>query len=256
MMYICLILLSFALFATCGCTFNYFHNIVYGENSDVVFTVKDLPYNRTFDYWVANYFKWFLSLPNIENGSNDTLSHPRDHYSPEKCSWNQNKIGPVWMLADGKDQNDLSQAEIRDCEVPAGKALLVQIVGSNCSTVEGYTNDKQLMDCAVWILPSAYFSASLDGKEIMNTNKDPSDRDRFYVKPFLTNLTYAPNNYYGYSPGVYRGTEAGYFIFMKPLLVGNHVLKFEESVISCLDVPCNDKRISNVQYNIAVKNTK
>ena len=69
--------------------------------------------------------------------------------SPEKCSLNQNN-GPVWFLADGKDTDDNSQPEIRECTVPKGKALLVQIVGSGCGMNEGYKNDQELLDCAVW----------------------------------------------------------------------------------------------------------
>jgi hypothetical protein len=44
-----------------------------------------------------------LSLPN--NEENENLTHPRDNYSPEKCSWNQDKTAPVWMLPDGKGIN-------------------------------------------------------------------------------------------------------------------------------------------------------
>jgi len=222
------------------------------KSNELVFSVTDNPYNHKFDYWVDKWINWFLSLPNVEG--NEKLTHPRDNYSPEKCALNQNDSSPVWMLPDGRDSNDLSDVEIRDCIVPSGKALLVQIVGSNCSEEEGLKNDKEILECAVWVLPQAQFSATVDGQEVMNTVKDPSDRNKFYVEPFFTNITYAKSNYYGASEGMYRGADAGIFLFIKPLPIGSHIIKFQESVINTLDSTGNDKRISNVQYNILVEN--
>jgi hypothetical protein len=230
----------------------YDQNVANAEINDKVFSAKDMPYNHTMNYWVQKWFDWFLSLPNVEG--NVSLAHPRDNYSPEKCSWNQDYSEPVWMLSDGRDRNDLSKMEIRDCKVPAGKSLLVQIVGSNCSMEEGLKNEQELMQCAVWVLPKAQFSATIDGNEVMNTNKDPNDRNKFYVQPFFTNVTYSKNNYYGASEGTYKGAEAGYFLFVKALPVGNHEIKFQESAINTLDSTGNDKRISSVQYNVIVQN--
>jgi len=250
MNYVCIPLLIFIIYSTGSYLNGHIQNMAYGGAVDSIFSVKDNPYNQTFANWTGKWFNWFLALPNIEG--NKSLSHPRDHYSPEKCSWNQDKNGPVWMLADGPDINDLSQTDIRDCKVPAGKALLVQIVGSNCSPVEGYKTDQDLLNCAAWILDKAAISASIDGKDVIDTNKDPNDKSMIYVKPFILNLTYGKNNYYGDPEGTQRGMGAGYFLFLKPLPVGRHTITFAESVINPSD--SNDRRISHVQYNIAVEN--
>jgi len=252
MKYFWLVLLII-IFFTCSGLNAYTQDAVHADRDEIVFSVNDMPYNHTFSYWVDKWFNWFLSLPNVEG--NKSLTHPRDNYSPEKCSWNQEYNDPVWMLSDGRDSNDLSHVEIRDCKVPAGKALLVQIVGSNCSTEEGLETDEQLMKCAVWVLPQAQFSATIDGKEVMNTNKVPNDRVKFYAQPFLANVSYGKSNYYGASEGTYRGMKAGYFLFVKPLPIGDHTIKFQESAINTLDSTGNDKRISNVQYNIVIENT-
>jgi hypothetical protein len=213
-----------------------------------------MPFNHTFRYWVAKWFDWFLTLPNIHTTNNESLAHPRYNYSPEKCSWNQDKSSPVWMLPDGPGRNDLSVIEIRDCVIPVGKAILVQIVGSNCSPNEGYKTDQELLGCAAWILNEAIFSASVDGIEVMNTNKNPNDRDKYYVQPFITNITYGKNNYYDDPEGIVRGAEAGYFLFVKPLPSGSHIIKYQESVINTLDSTGNDKRINGLEYHITVKN--
>jgi len=224
-------------------------NTAYGSKQDLIFTPEDMPYNKTYSDWAREWWQWHLSIPDVKE--NNSLAHPRDIYSPEKCSWNQSS-SPVWFLPDGKDQPDLSNAEIRECIVPEGKALMVQIVGSGCSTGEGLKNDQELLDCAVWVLPTAEFSASVDGTEVMNTKSDPSDRDEFYVEPFKTNLTYVGRNYYEVEPGTYDGMVAGYYLFVPPLPPGEHEIKFSESAIEFLSGFPSDKRLSNVEYHITV----
>lgn len=225
-------------------------NPVNGSTQDLVFTPNESPYNKTYSDWAREWWQWHLSIPDIKE--NNSLAHPRDSYSPEKCSWNQSS-GPVWFLADGKDQADLSTPEVRQCTVPQGKALLVQIVGSGCSTGEGLRNDQELLDCAVWVLPSAEFSASVDDVEVMNTRSDPNDRDEFYVEPFKTNLTYVDRNYYEVEPGSYDAMVAGYYLFVPPLPPGDHIIRFSESAIEFLSGFPSDKRLSNVEYQIKVQ---
>jgi hypothetical protein len=118
----------------------------YGTAENTVFTASDSPYNKTFSEWAHEWWQWHLSIPDIKE--NSSLSHPRDSYATEKCSWNQNS-GPVWFLPDGKDVSEIGTPEIRNCTVPEDKALLVQIVGSGCSAGEGFKNDQELLDCAV-----------------------------------------------------------------------------------------------------------
>lgn len=216
------------------------------QSDGLAFKVTDRPYDNSFNFWVEKWFGWFLSLPNDEG--NGTLTHPRDNYSPEKCSWNQDQIGPVWMLPDGRGSDDL--VEVRNCKIPEGKAILVQIVGSNCSEEEKakYKIYEELLRCANWVLDKAEINATIDGKEVINTQ----NKNEFFVQPFLTNITYAKSNIYNAREGTYRGMEAGYFLFVKPLPVGNHTIQFNENVINPEDV--NDKRISNVHYNIQIYN--
>jgi hypothetical protein len=221
-------------------------------SQDLVFSVKDNPYNKTFAEWASWWWNHHLSIADIK--TNKSLSHPRDNYSPEKCSWAQDN-GPVWFLPDGKDQSDATHPEIRQCKVPEGKALLVQIVGSGCSKGENpeYT-EEDLLNCAVWVLPSAQFSAKIDGKEVMNTVKDPSDRQKFYVEPYKTNLTYVKNSYYdNVKPGTYPGIVGGYYLFVPPLSRGLHEIQFDETAIKFLNAVPSEKRISNVKYLITVE---
>lgn len=117
---------------------------------------------------------------------------------------------------------------------------------------EGYKNDQELLDCAVWVLPTAQLSASVDGVEVINTN-NPGDREGLYVKPFKTTLSYPEKNLYDLEPGTFPVMIAGHFLFVRPLPEGTHELQFKETVIEFVDGVPGDKRLSNVKYIITVK---
>jgi hypothetical protein len=214
---------------------------VYGNGSKLIFSPTDKPYNQTYANFTKDWWLWHLSIPQ---------PHPRDHYSPDKCSLNQTNRH-VWFLADGMGRDNIDQPEERACQVPAGKALLVQIVGSGCSKVEGYKTDEELKKCADWILDRAIITAEVDGQEVINTIKNPNDKSKNYINPFITNLTYVPHNIYDYKPGTYRGMVSGYYLFVRPLSPGQHEISFKEIDENCpggsLGPSC-DKRDTNVKY--------
>jgi hypothetical protein len=226
-------------------------NDLFALNKELIFTPQDKPYNKTFAEWTRDWWNWHLSIQDIKGGENASLFHPRENYSLEKCSLNQND-GPVWFLADGKDTDDNSQPEVRECTVPKGKALLVQIVGSGCGMNEGFKNDQELFDCGEWVLPNAQFSASVDGIEVANTN-NPGDRESLYVVPFKTTLSYPEDNLYDLEPGTYDAVVGGYFDFVRPLPEGTHELQFKETAIEFEGGIPGDKRLSNVKYIITVQ---
>ena len=131
---------------------------------------------------------------------------------------------------------------------------MVQVIGSGCSTIEGYTTEKELLDCAIWVLPQASFSASIDGVEVINTNKNPSDREKCFVNPFKANLTYTENNLYHRKVGTYPGMVSGCYLFIKPLKAGiTHEIVFKESALKFSNGLPVDKRLSNVKYLINIK---
>ena len=98
--------------------------ITFGSVEKLVFTQDESPYNKSYSDWTREWWQYHLSIPDIKE--NSSLSHPRNDYTPEKCSWNQ-KSGPVWFLPDGKDASDISTPEIRECTCAARKSSL----GSN-----------------------------------------------------------------------------------------------------------------------------
>jgi hypothetical protein len=244
------------------------------------FSIDDKPYNKTYAEWAAWWWQKHISIPDKFDEHKTSLYHPRNHYSTDKCNLAQDG-GPVWFLPDGKEKPIWEPTEYRTCIVPEGKSIMVQIVGSGCSTGEGWKTEKELKNCADWIFKNNkvftnlyHFRVAFDGIEIMNSIVNPSDKEKFYVEACRTNLTYSfPNTYiekgsYPYikdftndiasycnsnDTGVFNATVSGTFFLSKPLKAGNHTLAIYESASEKEDQIILNKRESNYIYNIQVR---
>jgi hypothetical protein len=63
----------------------------------------------------------------------------------------------------------------------------------------------------------------LDGKKIENLETYRTATDFF-------NITHVKDNIFDVPAGTYRGVADGFFVFLKPLSVGNHELQIKTSV--------------------------
>jgi hypothetical protein len=217
------------------------------KSSDLIYSINEKPFGSSYSEWIGKWWQWHLSIPNkIKN------RHPREAYSPKKCGWKQNDEN-VWFLPDGRNL-ELSEAntpEIRKATVPHDKALLVQIYGGGCSYGEGLKTDKELEDCVDIGLDTVKFSAKVDGVEVMSSDH----RNDFLPEPHLYNLTYVKDNLYDVPARTYRAMADGYFLFVKPLSVGDHKIEFKETFFKpgFEGQPSSENRISNVVYDLTVK---
>jgi hypothetical protein len=235
--------------------------VIYGQisyaviSSDLIYLKDSKPYGIPFSEWMGKWWQWHVSLPNKINDSDPTnlkLAHPREAYSPEKCAWNQNNNN-IWFLPDGRNLalNDAQTPELRKCTVPHDKALLVQIYGGGCSYAEGLKTDQELRDCVNIGLDTVKFTAKVDGIQVMSSD----NRNDFLPVPYLYNLTFVKDNLYDAPYGTYRAMADGYFLFVKPLSVGNHTIEFKETFFKpgFEGQPSSENRISNVAYDLTVK---
>jgi hypothetical protein len=215
------------------------------ESSDLIYSINETPFGTSYSEWIGKWWQWHLSIPNKINQqdpTNLTLAHPREAYSPKKCQLEQ-KDKNVWFLPDGRNLK-LSEAnapEIRKCTIPHDKALLVQIYGGGCSYGEGLKTDKELRDCVDIGLDTVKFSAKVDGVEVMSSDH----RNDFLPEPHLCRLKYVKDNLYDVQARTYKAMARGYFLFVKPLSVGDHKIEFNAKFF--------DIRTSNVVYDLTVK---
>jgi len=72
---------------------------------------------------------------------------------------------------------------------------------------------------------------SLDGKEIKNLDQY---RIQGSKEPFFV-ITYGSDNIYKHKPGSAKGVVDGYYLFLRPLPPGQHVLDLKTSVLNPTD---------------------
>jgi hypothetical protein len=179
------------------------------DNNSAVYSKESTPFGVPYKDWVARWWQWNVDIP--------SLQHPRDHYTAEKCTVNQN--GSVWFIPD-----ILTGKEERPCTIPEGKAILVPLLTGECDSAESPSqSDADLRQCSTAGDEYGAISATLDGKKIENLDSYRTATDFF-------NITFVKDNIFDVPAGTYRGVADGFFVFLKPLSVGNHELQVKTSV--------------------------
>jgi hypothetical protein len=217
---------------------------------DSFYSPSSAPYGTPYSGWAAKWWQWLFTF--------SSAADPRDHYSPEGCAMNQN--GPVWFLADGASLRSDNEVEFRDCTIPAGKSIIVQVAGGECDY--GYTgpksnvtkmtavDDEAVRACIAPGNNNVEVSVTLDGTKLENfTSYRTSDYYWF-------NITIpSSDNRFDANPGTSRAAVEGWFAFLKPLSIGSHELKItgKSGVTNEFGEATPDSRISNVVYKLHIK---
>jgi hypothetical protein len=178
-------------------------------NSSVVYSKESAPFGVPYKDWIARWWQWDVGIPSSQ--------HPRDNYTAEKCTVNQN--GSVWFLPD-----ILTGKENRPCTIPEGKAIMVPLLTGECDTSDPASqSDADVRQCSTAGDEYGAISATLDGQKIENLDSYRTATDFF-------NITIAKDNIFDIPAGTYRGAADGFFVFLKPLSVGDHELHIKTSV--------------------------
>jgi hypothetical protein len=196
----------------------YFTSVMADSINPGVFSTDSSPYGAPYGEWMAKWWNWTFSIPKGE--------HPRDDYTPEKCSANQG--GPVWFLAD-----QLGGREERTCTIPAGKSILIPLLTGEC----GYyapevKNDEDLRRCAMEGDEYGVVEATVDGVKLKNLEK-------YRTQSGFFNASQVENNIYDIPSGTYRSFADGYFVFLEPLPAGKHDVNLKASVLNPIEPTYN-----------------
>jgi hypothetical protein len=183
-----------------------------------VFSKDSAPYGVPYGEWMAKWWNWTMSIPKGE--------HPRDDFTPEKCTANQE--GPVWFLAD-----QLGGREERTCTIPAGKAILIPLLTGECGyEVPEVKNDEDLRRCATAGDEYGVIEATVDGIKL-------KDLETYRTQSGYFNSTIVENNIYDSPAGTYRAFADGYFVFLEPLSAGKHDVSLKVSVLNPIEPTYN-----------------
>ena len=192
------------------------------ETNPGLFSPNSSPYNVPYKEWIAKWWQWNYNILNV--------THPREHYSAERCDENQN--GPVWFLPDSAEGS-----HERQCTIPTGKAILVPLatgIWHNDGT-ESIT-DSDLPRLAKSCNNGAIFgSTSIDGQRLKDLEKYRSETGFFKL-----NVTRVEGNYFGATKaGSWTAYADGYFLFIEPLPKGQHTIVLDTNVINAVQPACD-----------------
>jgi hypothetical protein len=194
--------------------------VVYSDSINPgVYSKDSAPFGVPYREWLSKWWQWNMGIP--------TAEHPRDNYSPEKCTVNQS--GPVWFLPD-----ILTGKEERTCTIPEGKAILVPLLTGewhNDPSDPVPLTDSELKAAAMAGDEYGVIGAALDGTQLKNLEQ--------YRTQSYHNITVPEDNIFKNLPGTYRGVADGFFVFLEPLPPGQHELRLTTSVSNPMEPQFN-----------------
>lgn len=175
----------------------------------MIFAKDSNPYNLSYEKWTEKWWRWVLSIPKHLNPLMDN--------NGEHCTEGQS--GPVWFLA-GTTGN-VYHAE-RKCIILGEKAVLFPIIVSEFSFSEVphiKRNDELLSYTATDIDECSILDASIDGVNLFDLHKF-----RIKIGPF--DVSFPSDNLWNVRPGPTKAVSDGYWVFLKPLNEGDHIIEF------------------------------
>lgn len=196
------------------------------------------PYGLTYDEHIKNYWKWTLIIPAAEN--------PVDDPTGEKCASEQNTNSSVFYMAGNGGGNSE-----RICGVPAGKGLLIPVMGAvltdkdvpGASVEELHTATKKDQDS----VNSLYLK--IGDKEF---SYDDLLKYRTHTDAF--DVVWADKAIFGIiDGGPAKAVADGFYIITEPLKNGTYPIHYKSSLI-CPDPDCVDPNfVQDIKYKIIVE---
>jgi hypothetical protein len=108
-------------------------------------------------------------------------------------------------------------------------AIFFPVIAVECSFNESpaFETEADLHECATSDQDSVTsLSARIDGIEIKNI-------ENYRVHSGLFNLTFPQNNVFGVQEGQDEAVSDGYWVFLRPLSRGTHLIEFDATIGEC-----------------------
>lgn len=180
------------------------------------------PAGQSYGRWAADWWEWALGIPGAANPLTDATG--------EHCA--QRQVDSVWFLGGSFSADPV----VRSCEIPAGTSLFFPLInffyGAFLNDPPG-TRTEEFIRGASSCTEAAQIAVSIDGFHVPQPT-------RFFTGPTgslspLFNVQLPPDNVFGVDESIVPELvlsptgEQGYYLFVHPLPVGNHVIHWEAS---------------------------
>jgi hypothetical protein len=196
------------------------------------FSASSSPFGQTYGQWTVNWWRWALSIPKSINPVLDPSGKFAHIGQPKRF---------VWFLT-GRFGSEGANLPRRACTIPAGRAILFPIINYEANLLEYpqiRTEDELLKHVSDVEDTIARQDCFVDGIKIA-AQRVKSDPEIFRLKISKDNAANIPNS------GVTLAAADGYWVFLKALIEGSHVISFEGS--------CEQGKLkSGAFYNVRIK---
>lgn len=196
------------------------------QAADRDFEPESRPFGKRFSEWSAEWWQLMLGIPSAES--------PLFDGTGDKCTVGQH--GPVWFLVGVFGGG----AAARTCAVPEGKSLYFPIINNVFIATEPQETVQFAREQVAPAIDAAKrLSVMLNGESV----RIRPERARTRSIVFEVTL---PNGDLGAPKGTYSPVvDDGYYVMLKPLPVGTHVLQFQAW-------DANGQILQDVTYNLTV----
>ena len=184
-----------------------------GQTARRVMPPNSHPYGKSYEEWVAEFWKWALALP-VEG-------HPFLDDNPD-YDFAANQSGKVWFWS--APDGPLT----RHATVPAGTAIFLTVRDVEVSSLEeppffGATEEEQRERSAYFADRMVDVFVEIDGVPVENLEDYRFQSDQFEFT--------APTPWvYGATGGAGTAVGDGYYLMLKPLPVGHHTIHYGGTV--------------------------
>ena len=180
-------------------------------DSEILYGRFEYPYGRSWETWAAVWSRWLFSIPKNKNPGLDKTGK----FGSEKQSDKR-----VWFLA-GTFGNE--KAIKRRLTIPFGRSILFPILVKEDSFAEDHDLKKEeelIIRSKKATDRMRVLEATIDGEKLKNLQ-------RYRVRSEVHSITFPPNNIYDVAPRRTKSVCDGFWIFLKPLEAGQHIIYFK-----------------------------
>jgi hypothetical protein len=172
------------------------------------------PFGSPWEEWAALWCKWLLELPKDINPSIDTIG--------KNCYQNQ-KDPNVWFL--GGTFGNLIPIR-RYCRIPEHKAILFPILEKE----DSFAEDTDLKLESELRLRAKEFIDRVRDLRLVIDGAIVEGLYNYRVQSPIFNLNFPIDCVYDVKPGLTKAVCDGYWIFLRPLPIGQHEIRFSGEV--------------------------
>ena len=170
--------------------------------------------------------RWWQWITGIDS----TVVNPFTELGQAGCDVGLQEDGRLLFLVGSNRDENTGDFPVHECEIEKGTSILFPIVNVLCNTLEVNTpffgaNETAQRICANNLADKAFdLHVSIDGVEVKNPEQYRIDSPAGGFE-----FTAVENNPVAIPPGTGTGVSDGFWILLKPLKPGEHVISFSGS---------------------------